>query len=110
MAVHHVAYTATDQCRLWVKNGPDGPETRLPVRPEQRTLDRLGWSGWCQQETHAPQQTPDYSITSSARSRKVSGTTIPNPFAVFKLTARSILVGCATGRSAGLAPLRILST
>ena len=23
---------------LWVKTGPDDPETRLPVHPEQRTL------------------------------------------------------------------------
>ena len=31
-------------------------------------------------------------------------------FAVLRLTTRSIFVGCSTGRSAGFAPLRILST
>jgi hypothetical protein len=38
-----------DPSRLWVKNGPDGPETPLPVDPDQRTSsDRRGWSGSCQ--------------------------------------------------------------
>ena len=33
---------------LRVINGPDGPETPLPVFPNQRTsLDRPGWSVWC---------------------------------------------------------------
>src|ERR1700720_172053 len=37
---------------LWVKNGPDGPETPLPLCPNQRTSsDRPGWSGSCQQRT-----------------------------------------------------------
>src|SRR5664280_2663535 len=32
----------------WVKNGPDGPETLLPVYLEQRTSpDRHGWSVQC---------------------------------------------------------------
>jgi len=41
-----------------------------------------------------------YSITSSARTA----------FAVLMLITRSSFVGCSTGRSAGLVPLRILST
>jgi len=51
-----------------------------------------------------------YSITSSARTRKASGMVRPSALAVFMLMTRSNLVGCATGRSAGLRPLRILST
>lgn len=51
-----------------------------------------------------------YSITSSARPRRESGTVMPSAFAVFKLITNSILVGCSTGRSAGLAPFKILST
>ena len=34
----------------------------------------------------------------------------PICFAVFKLITNSNLIGCCTGRSAGLAPFRILST
>ena len=49
-----------------------------------------------------------YSITSSARARRVCGTVRPSALAVFRLMTSSNLVGCWTGRSAGLAPLRIL--
>ena len=51
-----------------------------------------------------------YSITSSARSRIAGGTVRPSALAVLRLTTSSNLVGCSTGRSAGLSPLRILST
>jgi hypothetical protein len=51
-----------------------------------------------------------YSITSSARTRMVGGTASPRDFAVLALNASSNFVGCSTGRSAGLAPLRILTT
>jgi len=34
----------------------------------------------------------------------------PSSFAVFKLTTNSNVVGCCTGRSAGLAPTRTLPT
>jgi len=49
-------------------------------------------------------------MSSSARSSSVSGIVSPNVFAVFRLMTNSNLVGCSTGRSAGLAPLRTLST
>jgi hypothetical protein len=51
-----------------------------------------------------------YSITSSARESSVGGTVRRSAFAVFKLITNSNLVGCSTGRSAGFAPLKILST
>ena len=51
-----------------------------------------------------------YSITSSARASKEGGTVRPSALAVFMLITSSNLVGCSTGRSEGLAPLRILST
>ena len=51
-----------------------------------------------------------YSITSFARSRNASGIVKPSALAVVRLTTRSNLVGCSTGRSAGFAPCRILST
>jgi hypothetical protein len=55
-------------------------------------------------------QNQDYSITSSARASNVGGTSRPSALAVLRLMASSNLVGCWTGRSAGLAPLKILST
>jgi len=49
-------------------------------------------------------------ITSSARSNIVRGIVMPRAIAVLRLITSSYLVGCSTGNSAGLAPLRILST
>src|SRR5262249_48819957 len=51
-----------------------------------------------------------HSITSSARASKIGGRSKPKALAVFRLTTNSNLVPCRTGRSAGFAPLRILST
>ena len=51
-----------------------------------------------------------YSITSSARASSVGGIVRPSDFAVFRLITRLNLVGCLIGKSAGLAPFRILST
>src|SRR6266508_1489826 len=49
-------------------------------------------------------------MSSSARSRSDCGIVRPSALAVLRLITSSKLVGCSTGRSAGLAPLRILST
>src|SRR6516162_4423282 len=51
---------------------------------------------------------PPHSITSSAMASSCSGTSRPSAFAVLRLITSSNLVGCHTGRSAGLAPFRIL--
>ena len=48
-----------------------------------------------------------YSITSSAVASSVGGTVRPKALAVFRLMTNSNLVGCTTGRSPGLSPLRI---
>ena len=48
-------------------------------------------------------------ITLSARASTLGGIVNPISFAVFKLMTSSNFVGCSTGKSAGLAPLRILS-
>jgi hypothetical protein len=48
-----------------------------------------------------------YSMTSSARARIVGGMLRPSSFAVLRLTTSSKVVGCITGRSAGLAPSRM---
>src|SRR5262245_53516100 len=49
-------------------------------------------------------------ITLSARARTFGGIVKPLCLAAFRLTMSSNFFGCSTGRSAGLAPLRILST
>jgi hypothetical protein len=49
-------------------------------------------------------------MTWSARPSTDGGIVRPRTFAVFRLTTRSNFVGCWMGRSAGLAPLRILDT
>ncbi len=49
-------------------------------------------------------------ITSSARNRTVGGIVRPSALAVFRLMTSSNFVGRSTGRSAGFAPFRILST
>src|SRR5512144_892734 len=51
-----------------------------------------------------------HSITSSARASREGGTSTPSALAVIRLMTRSNLVGCSTGRSAGFAPRKILST
>jgi len=51
-----------------------------------------------------------YSITWSARTSTDGGILRPSAFAVLALTTSSNLVGSSTRRSAGFAPLRILST
>ena len=51
-----------------------------------------------------------YWITSVARMRTDGGMVSPRALAVFMLITSSNRMGCSTGRSAGLVPLRILST
>ncbi len=48
-----------------------------------------------------------HSITSSASNCIELGTVSPSAFAVLRLITSSNLVGCTTGKSAGLAPLRM---
>ena len=49
-------------------------------------------------------------ITLSARVSTFGGIVRPICFAVFRLMINSNFLGCSTGRSAGLAPFKILST
>jgi hypothetical protein len=60
-----------------------------------------------QKETYALQQTPPYSMISSARPSSGSGIVNPSVLAVLRLTTSSIFVDSWTGNSAGVAPLRI---
>src|SRR5262249_48324298 len=56
------------------------------------------------------QSTARHWMTMSARATSDCGIVMPSAFAVFSLTTSSNVVGCSTGRSAGFAPRRILST
>src|SRR5215475_12748901 len=53
---------------------------------------------------------PVHSITSSARASSVTGISMPIVLAVFALITSSNFVGRSIGKSAGFAPLNILST
>src|SRR5262245_12994694 len=87
------------------------------VQPDRSNLAH-GWLPFAavsirqQFGTQMPQggHPPHHSITSSAAACKVSGTVRPSAFAVLRLMTNSYLEACSTGRSAGLAPLRTLST
>ena len=59
---------------------------------------------------HPRAPAPPYWITSSAWKRSVGGIVIPRALAVLRLMTSSNFMGCSTGRSAGFAPFRILST
>src|SRR5262249_2095831 len=53
---------------------------------------------------------PPHSITSSARTSTLAGTSMPSALAVLRLMASVDLGGACPGRSAGFSPLRMRST
>src|SRR5262249_374690 len=55
------------------------------------------------------QVAPLHRIASSDGTSSAGGIVRPRAFAVLRLMARSNFTGCSIGKSAGLAPLRILS-
>src|SRR5262245_45217628 len=60
---------------------------------------------------HGDEHAPVYHwMISSARPSTDGGIVRPSALAVLRLITSSYFVGCSTGRSAGLAPFRILST
>jgi hypothetical protein len=65
---------------------------------------------WAKSGCEQVQQPERYSITLSASTMIESGIVRPSALAVLRLITNSNFVGCSTGRSAGFAPLRILST
>jgi hypothetical protein len=83
-----------------------------PERPEGAVIRgaREGGEAECGSQKLAPLVEHGYSITWSARSRSDCGIVSPSAFAVLRLITSSNFVACSTGRSAGLAPLRILSS
>jgi putative ABC transport system substrate-binding protein len=82
-------------------------------------LRELGWMEgrtitieyrWAEGREERYEQAAIHSITSSASASNLSGMVSPSAFAVPRLITSSNLVGCSTGRSAGLAPWRIRLT
>ena len=100
-----------------------GSSTRLKGDPQERR-GRGPRAGAAPLATTSPAQTTDgatpalaqqaavsgHWLTWSARARIDDGRVTPSAFAVLRFTASSKIVGCSTGSSAGLAPLRIRST
>jgi hypothetical protein len=111
---------------LSIAEGAHGLAECPPVRPaggkrpggkgyDPATSDRLCQTGTrlqrrpgTSEDETACEPPITHSMTSSARASSDCGTVSPSDFAVFILITSSNLVGSATGRSAGLAPLRIL--
>jgi hypothetical protein len=94
---------------------PAGPTRRAAWAVDATELVRVGVSAGSPGQIAgvglaAPARSfRSYSISSSARASKVGGTVMPSAFAVPRLMTSSNFVGCRTGRSAGLVPLRILA-
>src|SRR5450432_3688741 len=90
------------------KSGDAIATSDLPLKAD--LADQARHVGFVPIGDSAAQQTDTYSITSSARLSSVSGTVRSSALAVLRLIASTYVVGCCTGKLAGLAPLRIRST
>jgi hypothetical protein len=98
-------------CLLRVKNGSAALEMRLPLYRHERTLLQqpscpLSANSGLMQRS----KVSCHSITSSALASNVGGMFRPSAFATLRLITSFKRVGCSTGRSAGFAPFKILST
>ena len=69
-----------------------------------------GWCCACRAAEQRDELAASHSITSSASAISLSETVRPSALAVLRLITSSNFVGCSTGRSLGLAPLRTRST
>src|ERR1044071_3072997 len=65
---------------------------------------------WLNAKSKIEHRKLSHRITLSALISTTGGTATPRARAVLRLIINSNLVGCSTGRSAGLAPFRIFST
>ena len=82
----------------------------VPATWSKRRSSRLAQPSPCLTLARAGATLLTYSMTSSARARKVGGTSRPSARAVRTFRTRSSLVDCTTGRSAGFSPLRMRPT
>jgi hypothetical protein len=96
------------------KNDPEGENDREPDPPQWGTSVG-GWLAGSLADDGRSQESsslvePAYSMTLSARPSTEGGIVSLSALAVLRLMTSSNFVGCSTGRAAGLAPFRILST
>src|ERR1700731_501733 len=86
--------------------------SHMAYSPDLARLLSSNGAGQRQSSTgnYANEIAPPHSITSSARASTVAGIVSPIVRAVLRLMTSSNFVGCSTGRSAGLAPFKTLST
>jgi len=119
-----MALRLDDCCPACTDAGEGGDADSIPTaRPRKKLVDRRpkrllsnnnsGSSTWARTRDLRitdQRETAGYSISSTARSKSSRGIARPSAFAVLRLMVKSNLWGCCMGRSAGLAPLRILST
>jgi hypothetical protein len=96
--------------RAYGSNSNDGDENRAHQILVSRFRSQVNCPLGQQHLVVSRYRWRSHSITSSARLSSVSGTVRPSALAVLRLIASSIFVGCSTGRSAGFAPFKILST
>src|SRR6516162_5234556 len=101
-ALAECAHTVRKRVRRCTAEEPDHRHGRLLRARRERPRGRRA--------EQRDEIASDHSITSSARASSVGGIVRPSARAVTRLITKSNLVGCSTGRSAGLAPRRILST
>jgi hypothetical protein len=127
VGAHHLSLQAQSS---WSQCSADAGPVRSPAMPEprplcppiatiKRTYRQVG-SVPKREERHRSKSsptscrkrpsTPSYSITSSAMASTAGGIVRPSALAAFRLITRSNLVGRTTGRSPGLAPLRMRLT
>lgn len=90
--------------------GNELPPSHYASRAQIRLLPRHTDISGASSRTPQTRSINFYSITASALARSDGGMVMPSPFAVFRLTTSSYLVGACTGRSAGFSPLRMRST
>ena len=100
---------------LAVHGGPKQEQPNLLLAVSERIANTSTLGGERRGEEHRTRAREERAtvyhwMILSARCSSVCGMASPSAFAVYKLMTSSNLVGCSTGRSAGFAPLKILST
>src|SRR5260370_27740948 len=85
-----------------------GGGTRSPAPPPLRAYGERPRG--CRAAEQCDELAASHSITSSARTRRVGGTSRPSALAVFRLMTSSSFVGNSTVKSPGAVPFKILTT
>src|SRR5262249_38290261 len=95
---------------LAARRAREGQEHSHPPHPFALLCARRQRPRGCCAPEQRDELPPFHSITSSASASSLPGTVRPSILAVWALITNSNLVDCTTGKSAGLAPLRMRPT